>query len=102
MTQSIATLLDQPKNASLNYIVKRARVLLQLNALFISCLPEDLAAHCRLVNVKEESCLIVAADTGTWATRLQMKAGDLLDTLHKHPEFSGISTIRCRVLDDLR
>ena len=58
-------------------LLQRARKLQRLEQATLDLLPPDLAAHCRVVNLRNET-LILAAGSAAWATRLRFAIPDLI------------------------
>jgi hypothetical protein len=86
---SLATALAAPGLASL---VERARLLGRLDRSIRSSLPPTLSSHVRVANLRGD-CLVMLADSPTWATRLRYLRQSVLDGLWQ------THSIRCRVLE---
>jgi hypothetical protein len=86
---SIATALSSPGLASL---VQRARFLRQLDRSIRASLPETLSRHVQVANLRGD-CLVMLADSPTWATRLRYQRQAVLDGLWQ------AHSIRCRLLE---
>jgi hypothetical protein len=61
-------------------LLERARKLQRLEQAVRGLLPEDVAAHCRVMNLKNE-ILVVAAPSSTWAARLRFAGPELVKQL---------------------
>jgi hypothetical protein len=86
---SLSVALASPELASL---VERARFLRQLDRTVRASLPETLSQHVQVANLRGD-CLVMLADSPTWATRLRYQRQTVLDGL-----WQGHS-IRCRMLE---
>jgi hypothetical protein len=75
-TVSCCQLLD---NAKLP-LLERARKLQRLEQTVLGLLPENVAAHCRVMNLKNE-ILILAAPSSAWAARLRFAGPELVKQL---------------------
>ena len=75
-TVSCCQLLD---NARLP-LLERARKLQRLEQTVLGLLPENVAAHCRVMNLKNE-ILILAAPSSAWAARLRFAGPELVKQL---------------------
>lgn len=67
----------------------------RLNALVGACLATPLDRHCRVANL-EGGTLTLHSDGPGWTTRLRFEVPQLLRTLRREPEFSGLNDIRIR------
>lgn len=76
--------------STLKTLVERAGALHRLQQAVNKRLPEDLRAHCRVANVRDQT-LILQADTSTWATRLRCLIPELLAGIKSQ---SGMTTLR--------
>ena len=88
--------LDQVLTAHtgrLGAIASHARRLAELDALVRLCLGDDLAAHCRLADLRSGR-LVLAADTPAWATRLRYHTPEIREKLAA----AGVSVAECRVV----
>jgi hypothetical protein len=75
-TVSCCQILD---NARLP-LLERARKLQRLERAVLGLLPENLAAHCSVMNMKNE-ILILAVPTSAWAARLRFAGPELVKQL---------------------
>ena len=73
---SCSQLLEQAKLPTL----ERARKLSRLEQAVLQLLPAELGAHCKVLNLRNET-LVLAAPSPAWAARLRFKAPDLLRQL---------------------
>ncbi len=61
-------------------MLERARKLSRLERVVLQCLPAELGAHCKVLNLKNE-ILVVAIASPAWAGRLRFAAPELLKQL---------------------
>jgi hypothetical protein len=61
-------------------MLDRAQKLKRLEQAILGLLPENLAGHCKVVNLKNET-LILATTSSAWATRLRFAGPELLKQL---------------------
>jgi hypothetical protein len=61
-------------------MLERARRLSRLQRAVLQLLPADLAAHCKVLNLKNE-ILVLAAPSPAWAGRLRFATADLIKQL---------------------
>ena len=61
-------------------LIERARKLQRLEQAVLGLLPEDVAAHCRVMNLKNE-ILVLAAPSSAWAARLRFAGAELVKQL---------------------
>ncbi len=88
--------LDQVLTAPtgrLGAIASHARRLAELDALVRLCLGDELAAHCRLADLRSGR-LVLAADTPAWATRLRYHTPELRQKLAA----AGMTVAECRIV----
>jgi hypothetical protein len=88
--------LDQVLTAPtgrLGAITSHARRLAELDALIRLCLGDELAAHCRLADLRSGR-LVLAADTPAWATRLRYHTPEIRQKLAA----AGLTVAECRVV----
>jgi hypothetical protein len=76
-------------------LLRHARALLELERTVVQLLPTDLAAHCRVMNVRG-GVLILAAPSSAWAARLRFAAADLANQLCRLPS-SDVREVRVRI-----
>jgi len=62
-------------------LLERARSLQRLEQAVLGLLPENLAAHCRVINLKKE-ILILAVPSSAWAARLRFAGPELVRQLN--------------------
>ena len=77
------------------YLVTRAKVLMELEALLHELLPEPLKEHCRVLAIRDET-LILATSSPVWAARLRFHAPLLVKQLSAHQTVK-LRTVRVRV-----
>jgi hypothetical protein len=88
--------LDQVLTAPtgrLGAIASHARRLAELDALVRLCLGDELAAHCRLADLRSGR-LVLAADTSAWATRLRYHTPEIREKLAA----AGLTVAECRIV----
>jgi hypothetical protein len=73
---SCSQLLEQAKLP----VLERARKLARLEQAVLQLLPAELAAHCKVLNLKNET-LVLATPSPVWAARLRFAAPTLLTQL---------------------
>lgn len=61
-------------------IIERARKLTRLEQAVLQILPDELAAHCKVLNLKNET-LVLSTVSPAWAGRLRFLAPDLIKQL---------------------
>lgn len=61
-------------------VIERARRLTRLERAVLQSLPAELAAHCKVANLKNET-LVLATSSPVWAGRLRFVAPDLIKQL---------------------
>lgn len=61
-------------------LIERARKLSRLEQAVLRLLPENLAVHCKVLNLKNET-LILSADSSAWAARLRFAEPALIKQL---------------------
>ena len=74
--ENIASCCQLLDNARLP-LLERARKLQRLEKVVLGLLPDNLAAHCRVMNLKNET-LILAAPSSAWAARLRFAGPELV------------------------
>jgi hypothetical protein len=89
-------LLADQENPSLSGILHHCRQLHGLNALLGEILGAELAAHCHLANIRDNT-LVLAADSAAWATRCRYLAPQLLQKIRSNRDLSGIDNIRVKI-----
>jgi hypothetical protein len=85
----------QNTNAS---VLERGRQLARLNDLVQQLLPDDLAAHCQVLNYRDGT-LLLAAGSAARATRLRFIASELQSVLQQELPIH-IETVKIRVLPE--
>lgn len=68
------------KNAALNNLMQRAKLLEKLNLEFQRHLPAQFSAHCRLANI-DNGTIIVHVDNASYASLLRFQSPNLCQTL---------------------
>ena len=96
MTKQISLLFNNSSDSVAGDIMARAMKLRRLNAQLLELLPDELAPHCYLLNVRDKT-LVIAADNSIWAAKLKLHTAEFLDTLNAHSSFSDIIEIKCCV-----
>jgi hypothetical protein len=75
---SCSQLLDQARLP----LLERARKLSRFERAVLQLLPVELAAHCKVLNLKSE-ILVLATPSPAWAGRLRFAAPDLIERLKR-------------------
>ncbi len=88
----INTLLGESSFAS---IIQKARLLLKIEQILRSNLPENFATHCHVLTFKDNT-LILQVDNSSLATRLRYQEDELIDLLKMQTELPAISRIQIR------
>lgn len=78
-------------------IIKAAAALKQFDKRLKQLLPKVLSEHCQVVNYQQNQ-LLIAVDSGQWASRFRLIRTDLLTKLRKYPEFAALSAVDCKVM----
>jgi len=78
-TASMSDLLANPKG-SLSSLVHNINRINRLSQSLTSVLPDPLAKHCRVSRFEEQQ-LVIAVDSGEWASRLRYEKLELLSHL---------------------
>lgn len=81
-------------------LLKRARSLQRLEQAVLRLLPEDLGAHCSVMNLKRE-ILILAVRSSAWAARLRFAAPELVKQLQCQLSLNVVA-IDVRVIPEKR
>lgn len=76
-------------------LLERARKLTRLEHTVLRLLPENLAGHCRVLNLKNET-LVLSVNSSAWAARLRFAAPELIKQLQHH--FPGsVRSVQVRI-----
>jgi hypothetical protein len=94
--RAITELLADHFTGPLEMTIRRGKKLQQLSRFIQSTLDPEMAAHCQLLNLRNES-LIMACDSTVWATRLRYHIPSLLLSLQQQTELGGVVDIQIRV-----
>jgi hypothetical protein len=76
-------------------LLERARKLQRLERAVLGLLPDNLAAHCRVMNLKNE-ILVLAAPSSAWAARLRFAGPELAQQL-KDRFALNLRTVQVRI-----
>ncbi len=90
LPESINHISDKA-NGSLKFLLDNLAKINQLDQIVKAKLNKKLAAHCRIVNYRDNR-LIVAVDSASWATRLKFELPELLSSL-RNDGFPGLKAI---------
>lgn len=90
--KTLPELFSGQMNDSLDGLIRRGRQLHGLNILLGELLGTELASHCQLANIRENT-LILATDSSAWATRLRYMAPQLIQQLKGDKRLNGIDTV---------
>jgi len=100
MSQKPATSCSKLLEKAAFPMLERARKLSRLEKALHGLLPDNLAAHCKVMNLKRE-ILILGTDSSTWATHLRFAAPGLIKQLQC--QFSlNVRTIEVRIEPESR
>ncbi len=77
----------------LKNVLDKAYQLMAINRSFIQLLPENIAQHCRVMNLKKKT-LLIEADNASIATQLRYCAPELLQKMQAKPLFAEIQTLK--------
>ena len=81
----------------LHYLVRKARLLMSIDALLPTILPfEAAASHVNAMNITEDT-LVIEVDNAAWATRLRYSESELLDKIQMKPALTHIKRILYRI-----
>ncbi len=95
-TRTLASLLTDPQGPY-GKLIERSRLYHKLHAQLETHLGRDIAAHCRIQNLRE-GLLLLQVDAPSWAARLRFELPRLLVRLRATPELSQLRDIRVRVV----
>ena len=90
---SLEVLSDSPQ---LNKLINKIAYLTNLNILLRQQLPDLLAQHCTVANVRD-NVLILHIDAATWGMQLRYLIPELLTKLRNKKNFAGISSIEYKI-----
>jgi hypothetical protein len=91
--------LFQEVDSDLAILITRTRLLRRLTHLLRKQLETELAAHCYVANIEQET-LVILADTAARASKLRFYTATLLDTLPPLDNaFSRITRIKVKILN---
>ena len=94
--EELQPVLSAISGSSLQKLVQKARLLLELDRFVQSWLPDDFRPHCRVMNLDYQT-LVLGADNAALATRIQFMSSELLKLLKKEMNLPVILSIKCRV-----
>lgn len=95
MPRNNATTCSRLLEAAALPLVERARKLLRLEQTVLQILPQGLAAHCKVLNIRNK-ILVLEAPSSVWAARLRFAAPDLLRQLQSGAALN-VDTLQVRV-----
>lgn len=92
-TTSLSDLLNKPKGV-LTSLVHNINRINRLSQSLKTILPHPLCEHCRVSSFEEQQ-LVIAVDSGEWASRLRYEKLELLSHLRSNgfPQINGIDII---------
>ena len=91
--------LFQEADSDLAILVTRTRILKRLTNILRTQLENDLAQHCYIGNIEQET-LVILADTAARASKLRFYSAQLLENLPQvDAAFAGIKFIKVKVLN---
>lgn len=85
----------QHSDDALGDVLRHARTLQQIDTTLRKRLPQDLAVHVHVANVRDKH-LVMIADSAAWATRLRFHRGDILQGL-RSPDGTEITRLDVQV-----
>ena len=93
---SLSCILSAP-SGRLQALRRRAARLESLTQALRAALPEDLAPHVQVANLRGDT-VVLAADSPAWLTLLRLQAPQVLRRLRALPGMGALRTLRMRVL----
>lgn len=84
------------QNSKLDSILKKATDLKKLNAIFQNVLNSELAKHCYVAELTENSITLIV-DNASWATTLRYAIPDIVKTLKTKSAFNGLEIINYKL-----
>jgi hypothetical protein len=81
---------------TLGSLSNKASYLRHLNLAVQALLPEDLAAHCQVANVRD-NVLVLHLDGAEWATALHYQVSDLLSQLRQQAAYARLKSIQYKI-----
>jgi len=82
-------------NGNLARLRARAHMLSKFEARLHNLLPAPLQPHCRLLAIREDNTLVLAADTPAWAVRLRFHAPQLVKQLSSRQNVTRFTVRVC-------
>ena len=79
----------------LRQLTEKARQMGTLGGDLRAALPASIVPHVRLATITD-GCLVLQAESPAWAAQLRFKTPEILASLHRHPAFAGVRSIRIR------
>ena len=77
-------------------IIRKTKELRHLNHLLSEALPPELQPHCQVMNIQNNQ-LTVQVDNSAWATQLQYRIPEILQTLRTYTALQTLHQIKLRV-----
>jgi hypothetical protein len=93
--QSLQNLLQQ-HTAEFGSLAQKSQRITQLNQLLKQCLPQVMAEHCEVVNIRQ-GILVIAATNASWHTRLRYMTTELLSQFRQAQPSVSFVAIHCIV-----
>jgi hypothetical protein len=93
--RKVASLLKKQSGA-LQHSLEHSLRLKQLDYAIKALLPEELASHCRIANLRKNR-VVMQADSTAWATRLRYQTPEILKQLQEYNALQGIKSIQVTV-----
>ncbi len=84
------------KYNTLSKLCNHAQKLMLLDKVLKSHLSDDIAAHCRIGNIKD-NFIVIETDRSEYLTQLKFNSLELLSSLRKHPSFMHIASLKFKV-----
>ncbi len=87
---------DIMSNTSLRTILKKAKLINELNTCLTRHLPTNQLMHCQVLNY-QDSILIIGVDNAAWATKLRFNEQTLLQALQADPNTPNILGVKYKI-----
>lgn len=97
--RTMSQLLSHLPSTGLQQTLEHGMSLYRLERGILAMLPDDLASHCRVANLKS-NVLTLAVPSSAWANRLRFQQTQLLQQLRGHKRFHHLRTIRVVIIPE--
>lgn len=91
------TIDDILNKGSLAGILKKAKLLEQLNITLGRYISTSLSSHCQVMNYKN-SIVVIGVDSATWLTKLRFEESNLLHALQNDRDTPNVLGIEYKIL----